>query len=264
MHPSTAQRKSRGGGGEAAPSFSSCLFSGSPPARGADGQAGACVREATKRRAWHEVRRRAFPREGRSASHQHSASPPQVDITLLCPGGAKRSPRRGPDRGRSDNARYRTGHASDVTGPFEADGAQHGVTRAGRGACSPGCPGEERSDEGRPPPPLGAGGLRASKIRVGSSLPPGRCSHGSRSRAGGRRPGWAGGRPASAAKCDRGTASVRYASGSSISSASSAARRSSALVSSAAAVAFGSVRSCRAVGCVARWISWSFRIDTWV
>ena len=107
-------------------------------------------------RSRHKVQRRAAC-AGSTACAPAQPSPAQVDITLLCQGGAKRSPRRGPDRGRSDNARYRTGQASDVTGPFEADRSQHSVARAGRGACSPGCPGEERSDEGRPPPPLGPG-----------------------------------------------------------------------------------------------------------
>jgi hypothetical protein len=70
------------------------------------------------------------------------------------------------------------GTPKDVTGPRDTAALHPEACRAGRGPCSPGCPGEERSDEGRPRPPLGTGDRKAHALPALESPPPDRPPHG--------------------------------------------------------------------------------------
>jgi hypothetical protein len=113
-----------------------------------------------------------------SRSCLQKSSPAQVDITWLCQGGAKRSPRRGPARARSDKNFYRTGHARDVTGPHHTHSFSCCVSQ-GRARPLPARLGRARSlGGGRPAPSAAWAGRRSGQV-VGltSSPPSGRSPH---------------------------------------------------------------------------------------
>jgi hypothetical protein len=104
-------------------------------------------------------------RRGYSAPCQQKQSPAQVDRMEFCQGGAKRSPRRGPARDRSDNSAVigqgtqatRTAPAPMcVSLPRLAGRARHLLARLAR------C--RSAAEAGRTPPPLGPGAAAASKL----------------------------------------------------------------------------------------------------